>query len=80
MEKNDNNLNEKSEAETLRKVSNLVNDIVNTKSEKSLEVLESEKSEAEVTPLVDLVGKTISAGKTKAFFMQGVQSDDHPKL
>ncbi len=75
MEKNDNYFNEKSEAETLRNVSNLVNDIVNTKSEKSLEVQESE-----VTPLVDLVGKAISTHKPKGMFMHGVQTDDHPKL
>ena len=87
MEKNDNYFNnEKSEAEKLRNVSNLVNDIINAKPEDSLEVLESEESETEteelpeVDPLVDLVGKTISAGRPKGFFMQGVQTDDNTKL
>ena len=73
MEQNDNYFNVKSEAEKLRNVSNLVNDIVNTKSEKSLEVEESE-----VTPLVDLVGKAISTHKPKGMFMHGVQVDGSP--
>ena len=88
MEKNDNYFNEKSEAEKLRNVSNLVNSIVNAEPEESLEVEAGvaegdgtgELPEQEVNPLVDLVGKTISAGKPKEFFMQGVQADDHPKL
>ena len=88
MEKNDNYFNEKSEAEKLRNVSNLVNDIVNAKHDKDLEVEAGvgegdgieELEVPEVNPLVDLVAKTISAGKQKGFFMQGVQSDDHPKL
>ena len=86
MEKNDNYFNEKSEAEKLRNVSSLVNDIVNTKPEESLEVeagmAEGDGTEElpEVNPLVDLVGKAISAGKPKEFFMQGVQTDEHPKL
>jgi hypothetical protein len=77
---------DKSEAEKLRNVSSLVNDIVNAKPEKSLKV-EAGVGEGdgveelpEVNPLVDLVGKAISKGKPKGFFMQGVQSDDHPKL
>jgi len=77
---------DKSEAEKLRNVSSLVNDIVNAKPEKSLKV-EAGVGEGdgveelpEVDPLVDLVGKAISKGKPKGFFMQGVQSDDHPKL
>ena len=86
MEQNNNYFNDKSEAEKLRNVSSLVNDIVNTKLENSLEVQESGEAETdiqelpEVNPLVDLVGKTLSAGKPKGFFMQGVQTDDHPKL
>jgi hypothetical protein len=36
--------------------------------------------EPQVDPLVELVGKTLSAGKPKGFFMQGVQTDDNPKL
>ena len=86
MEKNDNYFNNKSEAETLRNVSNLVNDIVNTKPENSLEVQESEESETEteelpkVDPIVDLVGKAISTHKPKGMFMHGVQTDDNPHL
>ena len=88
MEKNDNYFNEKSEAETLRNVSNLVDSIVNAEPEESLEVEAGlaegdgteELPEQEVNPLVDLVGKAISAGRPKGFFMQGVQTDDHPKL
>ena len=74
----------KSEAEKLRNVSNLVDSIVNAKPEESLEVQETEKSETEelpeIDPLVDLVGKTISTHKPKGMFMHGVQTDDHPKL
>ncbi len=79
--------NDKSEAEKLRNVSSLVNDIVNTKPANSLQVTavdpETEIQEEElpeVNPLVDLVGKAISKGKPKGFFMQGVQTDDNPKL
>ena len=78
---------DKSEAEKLRNVSDLVNDIVNSKPDESLKV-ESEVGKGdgteeelpEVNPLVDLVGKTISAHKPKGMFMHGVQTDDHPKL
>ena len=77
----------KSEAEKLRNVSSLVNDIVNAKPVEELKILDSGVGEGdgieelpEVDPLVDLVGKAISKGKPKGFFMQGVQSDDHPKL
>jgi len=86
MEQNDNYFsNGKSEAEKLRNVSSLVNDIVNTKPEESLEVKESEiesetEERPEVDPLVDLVGKAISTHKEKGFFMQGVQIDGNPKL
>ena len=78
--------NSKSEAEKLRNVSSLVNDIVNSKPEETLKVEagvgEGDGTEEllEIDPLVDLVGKAISKGKPKGFFMQGVQSDDHPKL
>ena len=75
MEKNDNYFDNKSDAEKLRNVSNLVNDIVNAKPEEILEVQESEESK-----IVDLVGKVISKGRPKGFFMQGVQTDDNPKL
>jgi hypothetical protein len=77
---------DKSEAEKLRNVSSLVNDIVNAKPEKSLKV-EAGVGEGdgveelpEVDPLVDLVGKAISKGRPKGFFMQGVQTDDNTKL
>ena len=76
----------KSEAEKLRNVSSLVNDIVNSKPIEELKV-DSGVGEGdgieelpEVDPLVDLVGKAISKGKPKGFFMQGVQTDDNPKL
>ena len=79
---------DKSEAEKLRNVSSLVNDIVNAKPEKSLEVEGggvgegdgTEEKLPEVNPLVDLVGKTISTHKPKGMFMHGVQTDDNPKL
>ena len=87
MEKNDNYFNEKSEAEKLRNVSNLVNDIVNAKHNTDLEVEAgvgegdgTEEELPEVDPLVDLVGKAISAHKPKGMFMHGVQTADHPKL
>ena len=79
MEKNDNYFNDKSEAEKLRNISNLVDSIVNTAPDEPLEV-QSEDAEPEVNPMVELVGKALSAGKPKGFFMQGVQSDDNPKL
>jgi hypothetical protein len=84
MEKNDNYFNDKSEAEILRNVSSLVNDIVNTKPDPSLEVTESETSETEieeipeVNPVVDLVGKAISTHKPRGMFMHGVQVDGSP--
>ena len=78
--------NDKSEAEKLRNVSSLVDSIVNTEPEKSLKV-EAGVGEGdgieelpEVNPLVDLVGKAISKGRPKGFFMQGVQTDDNTKL
>ena len=77
----------KSEAEKLRNVSSLVNDIVNAKPVEELKILDSGVGEGdgieelpEVDPLVDLVGKAISKGRPKGFFMQGVQTDDNPKL
>ena len=83
MEKNDDYFNnEKSEAEKLKNVSNMVHSIVNAEPEESLEV--SEKSETEelpeIDPIVELVGKTISTHKPKGLFMHGVQTDDHPKI
>ena len=86
MEKNDNYFDDKSESEKMRNVANMVNDIVNAKPDETLEVTpdpegdQVERAEPEVNPLVELVGKTISAGKPKGFFMQGVQTDDNPKL
>ena len=88
MEKNDNYFDTKSESEKMRNVANMVHDIVNAKPEEPLKV-DSEVGEGdgtegmpepEVNPLVELVGKAISAGKPKGFFMQGVQTDDSPKL
>ena len=88
MEKNDNYFDNKSESEKMRNVASMVNDIVNTKPEEPLKVDSEigegdgteELPEPEVNPLVELVGKAISAGKPKGFFMQGVQTDDNPKL
>ena len=85
MEHNDNYFNDKSEAEKLKNVSNLVNDIVNTKPKENLEVQESEESETvelpEIDPIVDLVGKTISTHKpNRGAFFQGVQKDGNPKI
>ena len=86
MEKNDNYFNDKSESEKMRNVANMVNDIVNATPDDTLEVTpapegeQAELPEPQVDPLVELVGKTISAGKPKGFFMQGVQTDDNPKI
>ncbi len=76
--------NDKSEAEKLRNVSSLVDSIVNAVPEETLtveaEVSGGTEETPEVNPLVDLVGKTISKGRPKGFFMQGVQTDDNTKL
>ena len=87
MEKNDNYFDDKSESEKMRNVANMVNDIVNVKpkeeddEEKSeVQVETAETKEPEVNPLVDLVGKAISTHKPRGLFMQGVQTDDNPKL
>ena len=88
MEKNDNYFDDKSESEKMRNVANMVNDIVNVKPEEPLKVdsevgegdVTEELPEPEVNPVVELGGKAISAGKPKGFFMQGVQTDDNPKL
>ena len=84
MEQNDNYFNNKSEAEKLRNVSNLVDSIVNAEPEESLEVeagmAEGDGTEElpEVDPLVDLVGKAISTHKPRGMFMHGVQVDGSP--
>ena len=86
MEKNDNYFVNKSEAEKLRNVSSLVNDIVNAKPEESLEVQDSSTETKEevpevINPIVDMVGKAISQhNPNKGNFFQGVQSDGNPKL
>ncbi len=86
MEKNDNYFDNKSEAEKLRNVSSLVNDIVNSKPEESLEVQDSSTETKEevpevINPVVDMVGKAISQhNPNKGNFFQGVQSDGNPKL
>ena len=79
METNNDYFNNKSEAEKLRNISNMVDGIVNATPEESPEV-QSEDAEPEENSLVELVGKVLSAGKPKGFFMQGVQTDDNPKL
>ena len=86
MEKNDNYFDGKSESEKMRNVANLVHTIVNAEPDEALketpapEGEQEELPEPEGNPVVELVGKAISAGKPKGFFMQGVQSDDNPKL
>ena len=79
MEKDNNYFGTKPESEKMRNVANMVDGIVNAKPEESPEV-QSEDAEPEENLMVELVGKAISAGKPKGFFMQGVQSDDNPKL
>jgi len=86
MEKNVDYFDTKAESEKMRNVANMVNDIVNVKPDETLitgdaDVVETEElPEPEENLMVELVGKAISAGKPKGFFMQGVQSDDNPKL
>ena len=87
MEKNDDYFDNKSESEKMRNVANMVHEIVNVKSteeddeEKSeVQVETAETEEPEVNPIVDLVGKAISTHKPRGMFMQGVQTDDNPKL
>ena len=80
MEQNNDYFDNKSEAEKLKNVAALVNDIVNAKPEEPAEVQEAETSD-EVDPIVDLVGKAISTHKpNRGAFFQGVQTDDNPKL
>ena len=86
MEKNTDYFDNKSESEKMRNVANMVNDIVNAKPDEALketpapEGEQVELPEPEVNPVVELVGKAISAGRPKGFFMQGVQTDDNPKI
>ena len=86
MEKNTDYFDGKSEAEKMKNVANMVHDIVNAKPDETLketpapEGKQEELPEPEVNPVVELVGKAISVGKPKGYFMQGVQSDDNPKL
>ena len=86
IEKNTDYFDTKSESEKMRNVANMVHDIVNAKPDEALketpapEGEQVELPEPEVDPLVELVGKTISTHKPKGFFMQGVQTDDNPKL
>ena len=88
MEKDNNYFGTKPESEKMRNVANMVHDIVNVKPDEALKVDSEvgegdgteELPEPEVNPLVELVGKAISAGRPKGFFMQGVQTDDNPKL
>jgi len=78
MEQNNDYFDNKSEAEKLKNVASLVNDIVNAKPEEPAKVAETTD---EVDPIVDLVGKTISTHKpSKGAFFQGVQTDDNPSI
>ena len=86
MEKNDDYFDNKSESEKMRNVANMVHDIVNAKSTEEdgekpeVQIENDETVEPEVNPIVDLVGKAISTHKPRGLFMQGVQTDDNPKL
>ena len=87
MEKNDNYFDDKSESEKMRNVANIVHEIVNVKSTEEGGVddgdgieEDTETEEPEVNPVVELVGKAISTHKPRGLFMQGVQTDDNPKL
>ena len=87
MEKNDDYFDTKSESEKMRNVANMVHGIVNVKpTEKDdeekpeVQIENDETVEPEVNPLVDLVGKAISTHKPRGLFMQGVQTDDNPKI
>jgi len=89
MEKNDNYFDNKSESERMRNVANMVNDIVNAKPEEEIVAVIGEADgtdedpkpeEPEVNPLVDAVGKAISNHKPRGMFMQGIQTDDNPKI
>ena len=87
MEKNDDYFDTKSESEKMRNVANIVHNIVNVKpTEKDdeekpeVQIENDETVEPEVNPVVELVGKAISTHKPRSMFMQGVQTDDNPKL
>ena len=87
MEKNDDYFDSKSESEKMRNVANIVHEIVNVKSTEEddeenpeVQVETAETEEPEVNPVVELVGKAISNHKPRGMFMQGVQTDDNPKL
>ena len=89
MEKNDDYFDNKSESEKMRNVANMVHDIVNAKPEEEMVAGTGEgdgtdedpkPEEPEVNPIVDAVGKAISTHKPRGLFMQGVQTNDNPKL
>ena len=87
MEKNVDYFDTKAESEKMRNVANIVHNIVNVKpTEKDdeekpeVQIENDETVEPEVNPLVDLVGKAISTHKPRGLFMQGVQTDDNPKI
>ena len=84
IEKNTDYFDNKSESEKMRNVANMVHDIVNAKPDETLKETPASEGEQEElpepNPVVELVGKAISVGKPKGFFMQGVQTDDNPKL
>ena len=89
MEKNTDYFEGRSESEKMRNVANMVNDIVNAKPEEEIVVgigegdgtdEDPKPEEPEVNPLVDAVGKAISNHKPRGMFMQGIQTDDNPKL
>jgi len=84
IEKNTDYFDGKSESEKMRNVANMVHDIVNAKPDETLKETPASEGEQEElpepNPVVELVGKAISVGKPKGFFMQGGQTDDNPRL
>jgi len=89
IEKNTDYFGDRSESEKMRNVANMVHDIVNAKPEEEMVAGTGEgdgtdedpkPEEPEVNPIVDAVGKAISTHKPRGMFMQGVQTDDNPKL
>ena len=81
IEKNEEYFGDKSELDKIRNVANMVDGIVNTKSEEPLEVQAENAIESEeIDPVVELVGKTIKNYKPKGIFMQGVTKDGTPSL
>ena len=86
MEKNNDLFGGRSEAERMKNVANQVHDIVNAipeipQLETSDDEVQVETTESpEENPVVSAVGKAIANHKPRGLFMQGVTTDDSPKL